>query len=63
MIHLDSTFGQEFFDVSVGKSIAQVPADYQQDDLWREPITSKRRSIKRWRHNMATAHPNSLADL
>ena len=63
VINLDPTFGQQFFDVSVGQSISQVPADRQQDDIRRKPEASEPGPINRRRYKRATAHTDSLADL
>jgi hypothetical protein len=62
MVDFGASFGQEFFDVSVGKSVAQIPTHRQQDHLRREPIARKCRPIERWRNDTTVAHPHSLAD-
>ena len=41
VIDLDPAFSEEFFNVSVGQSVAQIPPDSQHDDLGREPITGE----------------------
>jgi hypothetical protein len=41
VIDLDAAFGEQFFDVSVGQAVAQVPAHRHGDDLAREPETSE----------------------
>jgi hypothetical protein len=38
VIDLDAALGEELFDVAVGKTEPQVPADRQGDDLGREPV-------------------------
>lgn len=37
MVDLDAPFGEQFLQVPVGQSVAQVPAHGDQDDFWREP--------------------------
>src|SRR5205823_898479 len=41
----DAALGQQFLDVPVGQSIAQVPADRDRDHLPREPGTGSRRTL------------------
>ena len=56
VINLDTAFSQEFFDISVGQAVAQVPAHRQQDRVRREPKANERR-----RHRTATTnHPRTL---
>jgi hypothetical protein len=43
VINVDAAFGEEFFDVSVQESVAEVPAHCQQDHVGREPESRKRR--------------------
>ncbi len=38
VIDFDASFGEEFFDVSAGQAVAEVPAHGQQDHLGREPV-------------------------
>jgi hypothetical protein len=42
VIDIDAALCQEFFDVAVGKAVAEVPADGEQDHLRWEPEPSKR---------------------
>jgi hypothetical protein len=42
VIDLDATLGEQFFDVAVGKAVAEVPAHGQQDHVQREPVAGKR---------------------
>ena len=37
VIDLDTLLSQEFFDVAIGKSVPEVPAQGEDDDLGREP--------------------------
>jgi hypothetical protein len=37
VIDLDAAFGQQFLDVAVGQSVAQIPPHRQHDDLGRKP--------------------------
>lgn len=49
VIDFDAALCQEFFDVAVGQSVSEIPADSQQDDFGWEPITSERGTIDtRW---------------
>jgi hypothetical protein len=47
VIDLDAAFRKELFDVSVGKTEPQVPADRQGDDFGREAIPGEGRA-RRW---------------
>jgi hypothetical protein len=38
VIDLDATLDQRFFNVAVGESVAEVLADFEHDDLGREPV-------------------------
>lgn len=42
MVNVDASFSQEFFGVSIGKPLAELSPDRQQDHLGREPKASKR---------------------
>ena len=42
MVNLDPTFGEQLLQISVGQSVAQVPAHRDQDDLRREPEAGER---------------------
>jgi hypothetical protein len=42
VVDVDAAFGQEFFDVSVGQPVAQIPAHRQRDHLGRETETGER---------------------
>jgi hypothetical protein len=44
VIHLDAAFGEQFLDVSVGQSEAQVPAHREHDHLRREAEARERRA-------------------
>jgi hypothetical protein len=37
LVDLDTTFGQQFFDVSIGQSVAEVAPDRDRDHLRWEP--------------------------
>jgi hypothetical protein len=41
VIDSDAALGQQFLDVPVGQSVAQVPADRDRDHLPREPEASE----------------------
>ena len=57
----DATFGEQFFDVAVGQSIAQIPPHRQHDDLTGE--AKPRETRLRWRYSTtATAHQLSLPE-
>ena len=43
VIDLDAAFGQQFLDVAVGQSVAQVPAHRDRDRLPREAVARRRR--------------------
>jgi hypothetical protein len=61
MVDVDAAFGQEFFDVSVGQPVAQLPAHRDRDHLWRETKPGERGPRYRW--DRATAHQATLPDL
>ena len=56
VINLDAAFGEQFFDISVRESVAEVPAHRQQDHVGREPETNKRRGSR----TATTNHPGTL---
>jgi hypothetical protein len=41
-LDVDATFGEEFFDISVGASVSEVPVDGQHDHLVWEPVAGDR---------------------
>jgi hypothetical protein len=47
VVDLNPAFGGEFFDVAVGQALAEIPADSQQDHVWRKPIPRKRNRTAR----------------
>jgi hypothetical protein len=55
----DTPLGQQFLDVPVGKSIAQVPADRDRDHLPREPEASKDRG-RATRSHPTSLHPSGI---
>jgi len=57
VINLDATLCEEFFDITVGQAVAEVPADSQQDHLRRKPIPGKRSGL----NTAAAIHQNMLA--
>jgi hypothetical protein len=61
MVHLDTALGEQFLDVAVGQSKAQVPADRQDDDVGWEPEASEGRSCSASRARAAGSHAISLA--
>jgi hypothetical protein len=42
MVDLDAALDEELLEITVGQSVAQVPAHGDQNDLWREPESSER---------------------
>ena len=61
VIHFDASFSEEFFNVSVGESVSEVPADGEHDHFGWEPIASERRTVL-WRWLVAVmVHRNSFA--
>ncbi len=48
VIQLDAAFDQEFFDVSVGESVSEVPADCQHDYFGWEPVAGEGGTIHGW---------------
>jgi hypothetical protein len=63
VIDLDTSLGQEFFDIAVGWAVAQVLADRHHDRFWREPESGERRT-RRQRDSTtgAALHRLILAD-
>src|SRR5664280_1948350 len=63
VVDLDATFGEQFFQIPVGQSVAQVPAHGDQDDLGWEPESSE---FGNWRldgsDETPTLHPDSLVE-
>ena len=41
VIDFDATFVQEFFEISVGESVSEVPADCEKDDLGRKSVAGE----------------------
>jgi len=39
----DAALGQEYLDIAVGQSVAQIPADRDRDHLTRKPEASEHR--------------------
>jgi len=58
VINVDAAFGEEFFDIAVRESVAEVPAHCQQDHVGREPESRKRRRSRVVR--ATTNHPGTL---
>jgi hypothetical protein len=56
VIDLDAALGEEFFNIAVRESVAEVPADGQQDQVRREPETSERGRLEA----ATTNHPDTL---
>jgi hypothetical protein len=52
---------RSFFDVAVGESVAEIPADSQHDQLGREPVTDERGTIHRRRLIPEMTHSDNLA--
>ena len=48
VIYFDAALSEEFFDVAVGQSVAEVPADCEHDHFGRESVASERRTVL-WR--------------
>ena len=42
VVDLNATLGEEFLKILIRQSIAQVPTNGDQDDLWREPESGER---------------------
>jgi hypothetical protein len=57
VVNVDAAFGQEFFHISVGQSVAEVAAHRQQNHLGRKPVPSERNGLNR----TAAIHPHMLA--
>ena len=45
VIDLDATLGQEFFNVAVGESVSEVPADGEHDHFGWESVAGERCAI------------------
>jgi hypothetical protein len=43
LVDLDAAFGERLLQIPVGQSVAQAPANGDQDDLWRESEPGERR--------------------
>ena len=61
MIDLDTTLGQQFFDVTVGQAVAQIPAHRHHDHLRREP-EPREPGLRRTYSTGATTHPPTLPE-
>ena len=57
VVDFDPTFGQQLLDVSIRQSVAEIPADRQQDHLRREPIANKGRGLSL----VVTIRPHTIA--
>jgi hypothetical protein len=53
----DAALGQEFLDIAVGQSVAQLPADRDRDHLTRKPEASEHRRRTRRRHRTSLRQP------
>ena len=62
VVDLDATFKQEFFDVSIRESVAEVPTHSQRDHLRRKPVAGERRTIDRWELLPVIAHVDTVAE-
>lgn len=45
VMNRDATFGEEFLDIAMGESVAEMPAHSQQDHLRREPKPRERSGL------------------
>ena len=45
LIYFDATLSQEFFDISVGEPVSEVPTDGEHDYFGREPVTHERAAV------------------
>ena len=63
MINGDAAFGEEFFEITIRQTEAQVPAHREHDHFRREPEPCERRELNhaRWNSTMSS-HPSSLVD-
>src|SRR5918997_6386923 len=59
MVDSDPAFGQQLFNVSVRKSVAEIPADCHDDHVRREP-ESRERGPRRTYPTLATRHQLTL---
>ena len=59
VVNLDAALGEEFFDIAVQESVAEVPAHCQQDHVRWKPEPSKRRR-SRAATTTTTNHPGTL---
>jgi transposase, IS30 family len=62
MIDRDAAFGQQFFYVSVGEAVAQIPANGDHDHIGRKAEAREARP-RCWYSTTATTHRLSLPDL
>jgi hypothetical protein len=62
VIDSDATLGQQFFHVSLGEPVAQVPANCERDHIRREP-KAREAGPHYWYSRRATTHRPSLPDL
>ena len=63
MVDLDAGFGQEFLEISVGKSVPRVPAHREEDHLGRELESGEGwAGLADQPIRATTLHPVSLAD-
>ena len=62
VVHFDPALNQEFFDISEGESVSEIPAHRERDHLGREPEPGERRTIDRLRLVPALIHYDTLAE-
>jgi hypothetical protein len=60
MVDVDAAFGEKFFDIAVRESVAEVPAQRQQDHARWEPESRKRRKSRAATTTTTTNHPGTL---
>src|SRR5918997_3404314 len=65
MVDSDPAFGQQLFNVSVRKSVAEIPADCHDDHIRREPESRERGPRRTYptratRHQLTLPSPSSL---
>jgi len=56
VINVDTSLGEEFLHVAIGKAEAQVPAHSQQNPIGREPVPDERNGL----NTAATIHLHTL---
>ena len=45
VVDLDAAFGEEFFDVTVGEPVSEIPSNREHDDLGRKSVASECRGV------------------